>query len=97
MSKANLEQFYQEVLKDQALQERFRTVAGSDSVAALAVELGQEKGYSFTAEEVQAYLDEMNASDQELSDELLEAVAGGAQTQIYDSGCGGGNNHCKPQ
>lgn len=79
MSKANLEQFYQEVLKDQGLQERLRTATDRDSTAALAVELGKEKGYSFTTDEVQAHIDEWTASrpQQELNDEMLEAIAGG--------------------
>lgn len=86
MSKASLEQFYQEILKDQALQERLRTVTDRDSMAALAVELGKEKGYSFTIEEVQVYIDEWTASrpQQELSDEQLEAVAGGAAAKYMD-------------
>ena len=79
MSKANLEHFYQEALKDQALQEQLRTATDRDSMAALAVELGKEKGYSFTTEEVQAYIDEstMSPPQQELSNEMLEAIAGG--------------------
>ncbi|MCA1992632.1 MAG: Nif11-like leader peptide family natural product precursor [Coleofasciculus sp. S288] len=92
MSKANLEQFYQDVLQDQALQEQFRTATDPDSMAALAVQLGQEKGYSFTTEEVQAYIDDQG---QELSDELLEAIAGGARAGgesniVY----GGDNRNC---
>ncbi|ARV57832.1 hypothetical protein BZZ01_03555 [Nostocales cyanobacterium HT-58-2] len=80
MSRANVENFYQELLKDSALQEQLRTATDRDSTAALAVELGKEKGYGFTLEEAQAYIDEINANNVpqgELSDELLESVAGG--------------------
>ncbi|ARV62834.1 hypothetical protein BZZ01_03560 [Nostocales cyanobacterium HT-58-2] len=70
--------------------------ADRDSTAALAVELGKEKGYSFTLEEAQAYIDEINANNVpqgELSDELLESVAGGMKTYL-DNGCQITNSSC---
>ncbi|NJP08695.1 MAG: Nif11 family protein [Leptolyngbyaceae cyanobacterium RU_5_1] len=50
----NLQQFYTEVLKDPILQERLKAATDPDSLCELAVEMGKEKGYSFTKEEVLA-------------------------------------------
>lgn len=49
-----LEQFYQALLQDPMLQERLKAATDPDNLCELAVELGQEKGYSFTKEEVLA-------------------------------------------
>jgi Nif11 domain len=48
----DLEQFYLELLKDPMLQERLKVATDPEGLCDLAVELGQEKGYSFTKEEV---------------------------------------------
>ena len=80
MSKANLEQLRQEVAQDSTLQERLNQAQDNESLIALVTEIGQEKGYSFTRQEVEEYINEMNSSDtqQEISEEQLEAIAGGA-------------------
>lgn len=93
MSKASVEQFYQEILKDPSLQERLQAVTTREATAALAVELGKERGYNFTIEEAQASIDEWFAArpEQELSDAQLEAVAGGGQAEplfMNNWGCG---------
>jgi predicted ribosomally synthesized peptide with nif11-like leader len=59
MSKANLESFYAEVLRDSSLQERLTSVNESGNMAALAVGLGKEKGYDFTVAEVEAKVAEL--------------------------------------
>ena len=82
MSKANLEQLRQEVEQDSALQERLNQAQNNESLIALVTEIGQEKGYSFTRQEVEEYLNEMNISQQELSEEQLEAIAGGKRGGI---------------
>ena len=48
----DLEQFYAEVLKDLMLQERLKAATDPENLIELAVELGKEKGYSFTKEEI---------------------------------------------
>lgn len=48
MPTATLNQFYQEVLSDAALQQHFKSVNSQEEIVNLAVELSQEKGYSFT-------------------------------------------------
>ncbi|BAZ52084.1 nitrogen fixation protein [Nostoc sp. NIES-4103] len=79
MSVAQLETFYQEVLQDKALQERFKPLTERESVVALVMNIGRERNYDFTLEEVEAKVDEWNSynSEQELSDELLESISGG--------------------
>ncbi|UBF28792.1 Nif11-like leader peptide family natural product precursor [Kovacikia minuta CCNUW1] len=51
---SDLEQFYTELLTDPMLQERLKAATDPDSLCALAVELGKEKGYSFSKEEALA-------------------------------------------
>jgi predicted ribosomally synthesized peptide with nif11-like leader len=82
MSKADVQRLHQEVLQDVALQQRLRDAKDDQSLVALALEIGQQKGYTFTKEEAQQYIKDLNISrsQQELSDEQLEAIAGGRTT-----------------
>lgn len=93
MALANLEQFRQDILKDPALQERLRTVTDRDSMVALIVQIGKEKGYNFSPEEVGRNLDELNASNlqQPIGEGLLAAIAGNAHPSAYV------NYNCKNQ
>lgn len=59
MSKASLEQFYQQVLQDPKLQEQLRAAPDKQSIIKLAVNLGQQNGYSFTAQDVEAAIEEV--------------------------------------
>jgi len=81
MSVLSVNQLYQEVMQEPALLEKFQSAPDQESLVNLAVEVGQQKGYSFTAEEVEQALVAQNAASAsetgELSDEQLEAVAGG--------------------
>jgi predicted ribosomally synthesized peptide with nif11-like leader len=79
MSVESVNQFYQEVMQEPALLEKFQAASDRESLANLAVEVGQQKGYSFTVDEVEQALAVQNADSEtgELSDEQLEAVAGG--------------------
>lgn len=82
----SLEQFREQVLQDSTLSEQFKTVSNSDEFAALAVQLGQQLGYSFTAEDVKAAIAQHSPSASfELSDAQLETVAGG-DTNTYVCG-----------
>lgn len=56
MSKESLEQFREVVLKYTTLQERLKATANTESFIKLAVKIGEESGYSFTPEEVEAAL-----------------------------------------
>jgi predicted ribosomally synthesized peptide with nif11-like leader len=79
MSFESANQFYQQVLQEPALLQQFQSAPDRESLANLAVEVGQQKGYSFTAEEVEQALAAQSAASEagELSDRQLEAVAGG--------------------
>lgn len=64
MSTESLEQFIQEVVQDQALQEQLRAVPNQESIVSLAVQLGQERGYNFTDEEVREKLAQIREEQQ---------------------------------
>ena len=78
MSLAKFEQFNQKVEQDSALQERLNKSQDKETLIAVITEIGQEKGYNFTRQEVEEYINEMNTSQQEISEEQLESIAGGA-------------------
>jgi predicted ribosomally synthesized peptide with nif11-like leader len=78
MSKEAVAEMMQAAGQDSALQQRLTEAGGFDEV----VQIGAEKGYDFTSEELQMVLAERGISvteteGDELSDEALEAVAGG--------------------
>jgi predicted ribosomally synthesized peptide with nif11-like leader len=81
MSIETVNQFYQIVLEDAALQQQFQSAVDEESLVNLAVQLGQQQGYSFTSEDVIQSLALSQSSETtglvELADEQLEAVAGG--------------------
>lgn len=51
---SNLEQFFQEVLSNSVLQNQLKAATDLESLSQLVVALGEEYGYSFSIEEVQA-------------------------------------------
>jgi Nif11 domain len=53
----DLEQFYNQYLKDPTLQEQLKTATTPENMCKLAVELGKEQGYRFTKEEAMAALE----------------------------------------
>ena len=73
-----LTNFRKAVADSTDLQEKVK--AGADLVA-----LGKESGFEFTQEELEAGLEELQESDEELTKFELEVVAGGY---------GGGRNGC---
>ncbi|NJK66416.1 MAG: Nif11-like leader peptide family natural product precursor [Microcoleus sp. CSU_2_2] len=90
MSVKSVNQFYQEVMQEPALLEQFQSAPDRESLVNLAVEVGQQNGYSFTIDEVKQALAAQSAANEagELSDQQLEAVAGG---------CGGFRVKFRPQ
>ena len=75
---SNLEQFYNLVQNSQELQEQLGAVETEESFNEVAVRLGQENGYTFTAEDVKAFINlKSQEANAELSEQELEAVAGG--------------------
>ena len=79
MSRANVEGFYRFVEGNEQIQEQLKAAGDKDNFLQLAVDLGQQNGYTFTTQGVEEYLSEMamQVPDGELSEEQLEAVAGG--------------------
>ncbi|MEG3860876.1 Nif11-like leader peptide family natural product precursor [Microcoleus sp. herbarium12] len=82
MSIASLNQFKNEVMQDEALQEQFKTAVAisPERLGELAIKLGTERGYSFTLEEIQATVEATSSNpsvEEELTDEELEIVSGG--------------------
>lgn len=76
MSKEKVIEFFSAVASDIALQEKLAAATDQESY----VKIAQESGYSFTSEELDAVIAEQNEG--ELSDELLDAVAGGRANQF---------------
>ena len=75
---SNLGQFYNLVQNSQELQEQLGAVETEESFNEMAVRLGQENGYTFTAEDVKAFINlKSQEANAELSEQELEAVAGG--------------------
>jgi predicted ribosomally synthesized peptide with nif11-like leader len=75
---SNLEQFYTFVQTNQQLQDQLGAAKDKESFNELAVQLGQENGYTFSVKDVDAFLNQKSQEENaELSNEELEAVAGG--------------------
>jgi predicted ribosomally synthesized peptide with nif11-like leader len=78
MSKEAVDRMMQAASEDSALQQKLEAAEGFAQV----VQIGAEKGYQFTEEELQSVLTERGmpsaeSTEGELSEEALEAVAGG--------------------
>ena len=69
MSEEQLNAFLEKVKGDTSLQEKLKAAASPDAV----VEIAKEAGFAITAEDIQS----MQSQSRELSDEELEAAAGG--------------------
>jgi len=50
----SLEQFYQQLLKSPELQAKLKSANSPESLCQMAVQLGEEMGYSFTIEQARA-------------------------------------------
>lgn len=53
-----LKHFHQLVLQDSSLKARLRVATDQASLVSIAVQLGSELGYSFTYQEVKAYIEQ---------------------------------------
>ncbi len=77
---SNLEEFYTFVQNNQQLQEQLGATEDRESFNELAVQLGQENGYTFTVKDVDTFINQKSQEENaELSDKELEAVAGGKE------------------
>jgi len=89
-----MQRFHQEIIGDPALQKRLREATNDSSLVSLVLELGQERGYKFTKQEVEEYIKEVkgSSSKKQLSDAQLETIVGGLakSAAFYDNcTCGG--------
>lgn len=84
----SLEQFREQVLQNPDLAEQLKAVSSPDEFADLAVQLGQQMGYNFTAEEVKAAVAQHSTST-ELNDAQLESIAGGTYASCGENTCAG--------
>lgn len=80
MSFEKIEQFYQEVLQEPALQQQLESANSKETFLNIAVELGKGNGYSFDTRELNDWIlaQQKTVEDRDgLSDEELETLAGG--------------------
>jgi predicted ribosomally synthesized peptide with nif11-like leader len=96
----NLEQFFQMAAQDLELHGKLKAASDRDAYISSVVELGKEKGYSFNKNEVVAALkaavqeaEENDVSVSRLSEQELEAVAGGRDTSRNTMACWSQNCH----
>lgn len=87
MANPAVESFYQKIVQTPALQEQFKSAKDEAALVDLAVKLGAQNGFAFTAADVKAKLAEGSPSHQ-LSDRELETVAGGATSLGGSMLCG---------
>jgi len=73
MSKEAVRKFYEVLQSNKDLQDQVKAANSSGSV----IDIAADKGYEFTELELEAVMQEAVAADGELSEEALEAVAGG--------------------
>jgi predicted ribosomally synthesized peptide with nif11-like leader len=84
MSKENLERFYELVRNDATLQKQLANATDADQFADLAVRLGAQSGFAFTADDVRSSIEPV-ARTGDLSEAELEAVAGGGDYYVVSS------------
>lgn len=80
MSFADITTFFQKVAEDSELEDKVQSALDQRAEAAAfeIVRIGKDNGCEFTATELREYL-ASDSSDVELSEDQLEAVAGGAR------------------
>ena len=76
MSQPDVERFYEIARNSEELQSLLGAAEDRDSFVETAVRLGQENGCNFTLDEANEFLN-TKKGDAELSEQELEAVAGG--------------------
>ena len=85
---SNLEQFYNLIQNSQELQQQLGAVENEESFNEMTVQLGQENGYTFTPEDVKAFINlKSQEANPELSAQELEAVAGGKSQSDASTPC----------
>ena len=70
----NLQEFYEELVKSDSLINEYKEAQKNGTV----VEFAKTHGCNTTEEKIKAFIEEKTANGKEMSDEELDAVAGGA-------------------
>ena len=83
----SIEQFYQELLKSPELQAKLKQASDPESLCQLAVQLGNEMGYSFTIEQARAAM----AIEVAIGGDVIEEsnLSTGTPTAAFSIGCAG--------
>jgi len=83
----SMEQFYQELLKSPELQAKLKQASDPESLCQLAVQLGNEMGYSFTIEQARAAM----AIEVAIGGDVIEEsnLSTGTPTAAFSIGCAG--------
>jgi predicted ribosomally synthesized peptide with nif11-like leader len=89
MSKESVSEFFLAVSSDETLQEKLAAATQPENF----IKIAQEKGYSFTTEELFAVISEQNNG--ELNDEELNTVAGGKAPGKAAPCCWSGGHPCE--
>jgi predicted ribosomally synthesized peptide with nif11-like leader len=79
------------LLKNTQLQQQIKVATDLAEAVKLITVVGAEKGYSFSPERLAQAVTELMIGEQELSEDDLLAVAGGAG--CHDYSCGGTSAH----
>ncbi|MEO1432881.1 MAG: Nif11-like leader peptide family natural product precursor [Cyanobacteria bacterium J06633_8] len=100
MSQEQIDQFYQVVQKDTALQESLKTIDSLESGLKLVTELAKEKGYIFTSSDLKEWMKAKSSigsenTEEELSEEDLTILGCGNCRDCACGGCGACQS-CKP-
>lgn len=82
MSAEDLENFFEQVSKDEDLKSEFDGLEDQEAIVEKALQLGEEQGYEFTEEEVHRVIQQTMDESGELSEEQLEQVSGGFTGQL---------------
>jgi hypothetical protein len=69
----------QDLLRNPQLQEKVKSAADQTTVIDLLLKAGAEKGYSFTVEKIFQLLGELNDTLNEISEDDLLVISGGAR------------------
>jgi len=82
----SLEQFYQQLLKSPELQAKLKSATDPESLCQMAVQLGEEMGYSFTIEQARAAM----AIEVAMGGDAIEESNLSTRNSPVAFGCGGG-------
>lgn len=76
---SDINQFYKEVLQEPELVKQLQSTTSRENLVNIAVELGEEKGYSFNTKQLTEWIiaQQKVADEAELTEDDLESLAGG--------------------